>query len=68
MKRIFELWRIWIAKLKGDCLKDEIRHLAYMKAKERNFEPGHDWDDWLAAEKEVVERHYNNYCGTLSID
>lgn len=26
---------------------------AYLKAEARNFEPGHETEDWLAAEKEV---------------
>ena len=38
----------------------EIRRLieeaAYYKAKERNFEPGHELDDWFAAEAEVRRR------------
>jgi hypothetical protein len=26
---------------------------AYLKAEQRGFEPGHMWEDWLAAEREV---------------
>ena len=26
---------------------------AYFKAEQRGFEPGHMWEDWLAAEREV---------------
>jgi hypothetical protein len=26
---------------------------AYFKAEKRGFEPGHMWEDWLAAEREV---------------
>lgn len=39
---------------------EEIRVLvsdaAYMRAAARNFEPGHDVDDWYAAEAEISER------------
>ncbi len=47
MRNIIKLWKRWIAKVKSDSLMEEIRALAYQKAKERNFEPGHDWKDWF---------------------
>jgi len=31
-----------------------IAELAYYKAESRNFEPGHELDDWLAAEQELL--------------
>jgi hypothetical protein len=31
-----------------------IRELAYRNAADRGFEPGHELDDWLAAEREVL--------------
>lgn len=30
-----------------------IAKVAYRRAERRNFEPGHELDDWLAAEAEV---------------
>jgi hypothetical protein len=30
-----------------------IAELAYVKAQQRGFEPGHELEDWLAAEAEV---------------
>jgi hypothetical protein len=30
-----------------------ISEAAFFKAAARGFEPGHDWDDWLAAEREI---------------
>ncbi len=30
-----------------------IREAAYFLAQERGFEPGHDWEDWFAAELTV---------------
>jgi hypothetical protein len=33
-----------------------ISDLAYMRAQARNFEPGHELDDWIAAEGEIKER------------
>lgn len=33
-----------------------IREAAYLKAEARNFAPGVELNDWLEAEKEVLER------------
>ena len=30
-----------------------ISEAAFFRAAARGFEPGHEWDDWLAAEKEI---------------
>ena len=38
-------------------LDDEIRRLAYLMSERRGFEPGHETDDWLAAEHEVLRRY-----------
>ena len=37
------------------CLPDrdaKVAELAYYKAESRNFEPGHELEDWLEAEQE----------------
>ncbi|SMF97800.1 Protein of unknown function [Methylomagnum ishizawai] len=34
-------------------LMRRISECAYLKAEQRGFEPGHEMDDWLAAEAEV---------------
>jgi hypothetical protein len=39
-------------------LEDEIRRLAYLLAEQRGFVPGHETEDWLAAEREVRERYH----------
>jgi Protein of unknown function (DUF2934) len=31
-----------------------ISQIAYFKAQRRDFAPGHDWEDWFAAEREVI--------------
>jgi Protein of unknown function (DUF2934) len=31
-----------------------ISQIAYFKAQQRNFAPGHEWEDWFAAEREVT--------------
>lgn len=40
--------------------KDELRKLvseaAYYRAKQRGFTPGHEEDDWIQAEAEVLRR------------
>ncbi|MCM2310096.1 MAG: DUF2934 domain-containing protein [Steroidobacteraceae bacterium] len=33
-----------------------VRMAAYFRAQSRGFEPGHEWEDWLAAEAEVSVR------------
>lgn len=38
-------------------LDEEIRRLAYLMSERRGFEPGHETDDWLAAEHEVLQRY-----------
>ena len=38
-------------------LDDEIRRLAYLLSERRGFEPGHENEDWLAAEHEVRQRY-----------
>jgi hypothetical protein len=36
------------------CIRqDLIEQAAYFRAQQRGFEPGHELDDWLAAEREV---------------
>ena len=32
-----------------------ISQVAYYKAQQREFAPGHDWEDWFAAEREVAD-------------
>ncbi len=39
-------------------LEDEIRQLAYLLAERRGFQPGHEAEDWLAAEREVRQRYH----------
>jgi Protein of unknown function (DUF2934) len=39
-------------------LEEEIRRLAYLMSERRGFEPGHETEDWLAAEHEVRQRYH----------
>ncbi len=39
-------------------LEDEIRRLAYLLSERRGFQPGHEAEDWLAAEHEVRQRYH----------
>ncbi len=39
-------------------LEDEIRRLAYLLSERRGFEPGHEAEDWMAAEHEVRQRYH----------
>jgi hypothetical protein len=36
-----------------DARNVEVRDAAYLRAQARGFEPGHELEDWLAAEHEV---------------
>ncbi|MGR8979028.1 MAG: DUF2934 domain-containing protein [Gammaproteobacteria bacterium] len=40
-----------------EIIREMINERAYFKAMKRGFEPGHEWEDWLEAEKEI-----NNQC------
>ena len=37
----------------GSDAQVRISKLAYYKAQQRGFAPGHEWEDWFAAEREV---------------
>ena len=39
-------------------IDDEIRRLAYLLSERRGFEPGHEGEDWLAAEHEIRQRYH----------
>jgi hypothetical protein len=45
---------------RADISPDELRRLiseaAYYRAKQRGFAPGHELEDWIAAEAEVIRR------------
>ena len=41
-------------------LEDEIRRLAYLLSERRGFEPGHESEDWLTAEREVRQRYHQH--------
>jgi hypothetical protein len=45
---------------RAEASPDEIRRLieeaAYYRAAERGFEPGHELEDWVQAESEVMQR------------
>lgn len=36
---------------------EEIRRYAYLLSERRGFEPGHEAEDWLAAEREIRQRY-----------
>jgi len=38
-------------------MDDEIRRLAYLLSERRGFEPGHETEDWLSAEREILGRY-----------
>jgi len=38
-------------------LEDEIRVLAYLFSERRGFMPGHEAEDWINAEREVMQRY-----------
>jgi hypothetical protein len=37
---------------------EEIRRLAYLLSERRGFEPGHETEDWLTAEREIRQRYH----------
>ncbi|MBS1853534.1 MAG: DUF2934 domain-containing protein [Acidobacteria bacterium] len=38
-------------------LESEIRLRAYLLAEQRGFEPGHEHEDWVVAEQEILSRY-----------
>lgn len=40
-------------------LEEEIRVRAYQLYEERGYTPGHEHEDWLVAEREILTRHDN---------
>ena len=48
------------SNIRAEASPEEIRRLiaeaAYYRAKERGFEPGHELEDWIEAESEVMGR------------
>ena len=48
------------SNLRDEPTPEETRRLiaeaAYYRAKERGFEPGHELEDWIEAESEVMGR------------
>jgi hypothetical protein len=48
------------SELRASLTDDEIRALvaeaAYQRARKRGFAPGHEFEDWLEAEAEVMTR------------
>jgi hypothetical protein len=45
------------ANLVPISIEEEVRRLAYLLAERRGFEPGHEAEDWLAAEREIRQRY-----------
>lgn len=39
---------------------EEVRRLAYLMSERRGFEPGHEAEDWFAAEREVRQRYHQH--------
>jgi hypothetical protein len=48
------------ANLVPISVEEEIRALAYLMSERRGFEPGHETEDWLAAEFEVRQRYHQH--------
>ena len=38
-------------------VRRQIEEAAYYRAKQRGFEPGHELEDWIEAESEVMRRN-----------
>ena len=50
--RFVEIKETVVVRSKGE----RIAELAYFRALARGFEPGHELEDWLAAEAEIDQR------------
>ena len=43
--------------LAPEDMRKRIEEAAYYRAKQRGFEPGHELEDWVQAESEVMQRN-----------
>jgi hypothetical protein len=41
-------------------LEEEIRRFAYLLSERRGFVPGHETEDWLTAEHEILQRYHQH--------
>ncbi|MGR9087740.1 MAG: DUF2934 domain-containing protein [Gammaproteobacteria bacterium] len=41
-----------------DEFRAMVEERAFFKAQKRGFEPGHELDDWLEAEKEILNQYH----------
>lgn len=41
-------------------VEEEIRRLAYLMSERRGFQPGHEAEDWFAAEREIRQRYHQH--------
>ena len=41
-------------------MEEEVRRLAYLLSERRGFESGHETEDWLNAEREVLQRYHQH--------
>jgi len=48
------------ANVATTALQDEIRRRAYELYKERGYSTGNETEDWLVAEREVMQRHQHH--------
>jgi DUF2934 family protein len=44
------------AEMSADELRKLVSEAAYYRAKQRGFTPGHEMEDWIQAEAEVLRR------------
>jgi hypothetical protein len=45
------------AAYEPEDMRRQIEEAAYYRAKQRGFEPGHELEDWVQAESEVMQRN-----------
>ena len=45
------------ARQAPEDMRKQIEEAAYYRAKQRGFEPGHELEDWVQAESEVMRRN-----------
>ena len=48
--------RVETSSADSEDTRRRIAEAAYFRAKQRNFEPGHELEDWVEAESEVMGR------------
>lgn len=47
---------VWASVVGAETFRRQVAEAAYLRAEARGFAPGHELEDWVAAEREIESR------------